>query len=104
MKGLAELPTRGCHVVACEGPSVTGGDLEGEGLAVEVRVALPVLAPIPGHGSPVCSGPFDRDRMDVPCTAHVGHQNQVEVRVTVYAEPYSSFLHTRHSVHKTKQN
>lgn len=65
-------------------------------MAVEIGVALPVLAPVSGHGLPASFGPFDRDRTDVPCTRDVGDQNQIEVGVAVDCEPYSSFLHTRH--------
>ena len=41
-----EGPTGGRHVVGDEGAAVAGGDDEGEALAVEIGVALPVLAPI----------------------------------------------------------
>lgn len=46
-EGLTELPTSIRHVEACHSPTVTGGDLEGQALTVEVRVALPVLSPVP---------------------------------------------------------
>lgn len=36
--------------------------------------------------------------MNIPCTTHVGDQDQVEVRVAIDCESYSSFLHTGHSV------
>lgn len=43
---LTKLPITRRDVVARDGSTVTGGDLEGEGLAIEVRVALPVLTPV----------------------------------------------------------
>ena len=46
LKCLSELPVSRRNIVGGESSAVAGGDLEGEALAVEVRVALPVLAPI----------------------------------------------------------
>lgn len=46
LERLPKLPTRGCHVVRGNGPSVTGGDLKGEALAIHVTVTLPVLPPV----------------------------------------------------------
>lgn len=98
MKCLTELPIRWCHVVTSEGSSITSGDLERERLTIEIRISLPILAPISGHGMPCRGGAFNGDCMNIPCTSHVGDQNQVEVRVTINGEPYSSLSHTRHSV------
>lgn len=71
-KGLPELPIRGRYVVASEGFTVTGGDLKGEALPVEIGIALPILAPISRHGYPPSFGPFDCECMDIPCTRDVG--------------------------------
>jgi len=46
-KGLTEGPASWGNIVGDHATTVTSGDLEGEGLAVEVGVALPILAPIP---------------------------------------------------------
>lgn len=46
-EGLAKGPTRRSDIVGDHRAAITGGDLEGEGLAIEVGVALPVLAPVP---------------------------------------------------------
>ena len=35
--------------------AIAGGDFEGEALSIKVSVALPVLAPVPGHGLPAGS-------------------------------------------------
>lgn len=95
---LPELPISGRHVVASEGSTVTGGDSKGEALAVEIGIALPILAPISWHGYPPGFGPFDRECMDIPCTRDVGDQNQVEVCVTIDREPNPPFLDTWHPV------
>ena len=100
---LAKLPISGCGVVASEGPSIAGGDLEGEALAVEVVVVLPVLAPVSRHGLPPWLWSLDWHGVDVPGAADVADQYQVEVRVTIDCEPYSSFLHTGHPVKTSKQ-
>ena len=70
--------------------AIAGGDLEGEGLAVEVVVALPVLAPVSGHGLPTSPGPFDGHGVDIACAANVGYEDQVEIGVAVDGEPYAS--------------
>lgn len=74
-EGLAEGPTRGGHVVGDEGAAVASGDLEGEGLAVEVGVALPILPPVPRHRLPPGSRPFDRDRVDVAGASDIGDEH-----------------------------
>lgn len=102
LEGLAELPPGGRDVVAGDGAAVAGGDLEGEALAVEVRVALPVLAPVLGHCLPPRARPLDRHRAHVPDPAHVRDQHQVEVGVAVYREPYSSLPRTGHPVKQEK--
>lgn len=96
LEGLPELPISRCHVVDGESSTVTGGDTEGERLAVEKGVCLPILPPVSGHGLPASFGPFDRECMDVPCTRDVADQNQVEVRVAVDREPNPPSLHTTH--------
>lgn len=45
--GLPKGPTSWSNVVGDHGTAVTCGDLEGEALAIEIGVALPVLAPVP---------------------------------------------------------
>jgi hypothetical protein len=94
--GLAELPAGRRDVVAGDGAAVAGGDLEGEALAVEERVALPVLAPVAGHGLPPGAGALDGDGPHVADAGHVGHQHQVEVGVAVDGEPDPALLHARH--------
>jgi len=71
-EGLAEGPTGMGDVVRDDAAAVAGGDPEGERLAVEVGVALPVLAPVSRHGLPPSPGPFDGHAMHVPRSTHVG--------------------------------
>nr|ACL53845.1 unknown [Zea mays] len=97
LEGLAELPASGDGAVAGDGAAVAGGDLERERLPVQVRVALPVLAPVPGHGLPPRAGAPDGDGAHVAGARHVGHQHQVEVGVPVDGEPDAALLHARHS-------
>jgi hypothetical protein len=93
--GLSELPPgrRGVH--AGDGAAVAGGDLEGEALAVEERVALPVLAPVAGHRLPPRPGALDGDGAHVAGAGNVGHQDEVEVGVAVDGEPDAALLHAR---------
>ena len=93
-EGLAEPPACWGGVVADDGAAVAEGDLEGEALAVEVGVALPVLSPVAGHGLPPGAGALDGDGLHVPGAGDVGDQHQVEVGVAVDGEPDTALLHT----------
>lgn len=44
---LSKGPAGWDNVVGDDCTAVTGGDLEGKALAIEVAVALPVLSPVP---------------------------------------------------------
>ena len=44
--GLPKGPTTWSNIVRDHSTAITGGDLEWEGLAIEVSVALPILTPI----------------------------------------------------------
>ena len=72
-EGLAELPIGGGDVPGGGGAVVAGGDPEGEGLAHQDHVRLPILAPIPAHGHPSSAGPLYADSDDVPSTCYIGH-------------------------------
>lgn len=72
---LAELPSGRRNIVTRNGAAVACGDPEGEALSIEVRVALPVLAPIARHCLPPGLWSFDRDRMQITSTAYIGDQN-----------------------------
>ncbi|KAF3774714.1 hypothetical protein EJ110_NYTH52512 [Nymphaea thermarum] len=79
LEGLSKLPINRHSIVAGDGPAVAGGDLEGEGLAIEVGIALPVLAPIALHGLPPGLRSLDGHRVNVPRAPDVGDQHQIEV-------------------------
>ncbi|MCO5555039.1 hypothetical protein L7F22_008579 [Adiantum nelumboides] len=95
-EGLAESPIGGGHVIGGEGAAIAGGDLEGEALPVQSRVALPVLPPVAAHGLPAAAGALDRDRVHVAHAAHVGDEHQVEVGVAVHGEVDATLLGTGH--------
>lgn len=59
-EGLAEGPIWGSNIVRDNCASVAGGHLKRQALSIKVIVALPVLTPVPRHGFPTTSWPFDR--------------------------------------------
>jgi hypothetical protein len=102
LKGLTKLPISWCDVVACHSSTVTSGNFKREALTIKVGIALPILTPISWHGLPASFWPFDWHCMGNSCTRDVGDQNQVEVRVAIDCEPYSSLFYTWHSSIITK--
>lgn len=91
-EGLAKGPACWSHIVGDHRAAITCGYFEGESLAIEIGVALPVLAPVPVHGLPPTPGPFDGHCMHIPSPSHVGDKHQVEVGVAIDGEPDSPFL------------
>lgn len=71
--GLAEGPAGGSGVVGDDAAAVAGDHPEWEALAVEVGVALPVLAPVSGHHLPPGSWSFDVHGVYVAGASHVGY-------------------------------
>lgn len=71
-ESLAKGPASGDNIVGEESASVAGGYLKGEALAVKIWVALPVLAPVPGHGLPIGARAFDGNCVDIPRSPNVG--------------------------------
>ena len=81
--------------------------MEGECLAIEVGIALPVLAPIAGHGEPAGAGALDGDGRDIARAAHIGDKHQIEEGVAIHREMYASILlanpiSLKHSKKKTQ--
>jgi len=102
---LAKGPPSWGSIVGHHCVAITGCDLKGEALAIEIVVALPVLTPVPGHWHPSSSGPFDGHSMHIPSTSYVCYEDQVEVGVTIDCEPYappSSAGHPTQNPHKEK--
>jgi hypothetical protein len=102
-KRLTEPPAGRRDVGEGFGLAVAAGDLERQALAIEVRVGLPVDAPVPGHGHPPGARPLDGRRLDGPAAADIGDEHQLEVVAPVDAEPHPAFLHTRHPTHTAQQ-
>lgn len=87
---LAKLPVTGRCIIGSNGSAIAGSDFKGEALAVEVTVALPILAPVAGHCLPAGPGALYRNRVDVTCSSHVSDEYEIEVRVPVHGEPNSA--------------
>lgn len=56
--GLAKLPIGRNEVIGSESVTITKSDLKGKALAIQIVVALPILAPISRHGLPSSSRPL----------------------------------------------
>ncbi|KAF7845483.1 hypothetical protein G2W53_002388 [Senna tora] len=95
-EGLAELPISGCHVAGGGGASVTACDSNGKSLTHQIGIGLPILPPVTCHAHPACFGSFYTNAHDIPCTRHVGDQNQVEVTEPVHCESDSTYLSAWH--------
>lgn len=103
-EGLAKLPIRRYNVPGGGGAPVTGCDPEGEWLTNKNSVWLPILTPVTAHTHPPSLRPFHARPHHVPCTRHVGDQNQVEVTEAVDREPHPSLFSTRHPAHPHTQS
>lgn len=100
--GLSELPISWRHVVGRGATPVAASDSEGQGLAHQDGVGLPVLPPVPAHWHPPGVGALHAHAHDIPCARHVGDQNQVEVLVAVDCEPDPSLLYAWDPVKKQR--
>jgi hypothetical protein len=85
--GGAEPPASGRDVVRRDDAAVVGPEAEGEALAVEVGVALPVGAPVAAHGHPARGGALDPRLRHHAAAAHVGDGDQLEVAAPLDGEP-----------------
>jgi len=101
-EGLTKLPIRWCHVLRSRGAAIAASNPERKRLAHENGVGLPVLSPVTAHAHPISLGALDPHIHDIPCTRHVGHQNQVEVTETVDSESDASLLPARYPENKNK--
>jgi hypothetical protein len=79
LERLAETPVGGHDIVRSDGVPVAGHDDEGEALADEDNIALPVLAPVPLHANPARSRALDVHLRHVAVACHVGDEHEVEV-------------------------
>jgi len=72
--------------------AVAGGDNEGQALAYQVGIGLPVLAPIAAHRNPRSIASSDRHCRHISSAGNVGHQDQIEPWVPVDCEANPSAL------------
>jgi len=89
---LAKSPVGWSHVVGNHRSSITGCDLEREGLIIQIGVALPVLAPVPGHCLPIAFSPFYGDRDYITSSSHICYQHQIKVGVPINRESDATTL------------
>jgi hypothetical protein len=78
LERVAKAPSVACDVPGGDGAAVAGGDPEGERVADEDGVGLPILSPVAHHGHPPCVGCFDGgtdhvDAADVDVEVVLGH-------------------------------
>ena len=93
-ESLTELPI-GRYDVPCGGGStVTACHPEGQRLAHQDGIGLPVLSPVTVHAHPTRFGPLNAHPRDIPCTRDVGDQNQVKVTKAVDRESNPKLLPT----------
>jgi hypothetical protein len=97
LEGLSELPVARGGVPGGGGAAVAAGDAEGEPLADEDGVGLPVLAPVARQGHPPRARRLHARADDVAGAGHVGDQHQVEVTEAVDGEPDPTGLEARHA-------
>jgi hypothetical protein len=90
--GSAKSPVGWSHIVGDHSVSITGCDLEREGLIIQVGVTLPVLAPVPGHCLPIAFGPFYGNRDYITSSAHICYQHQIKVGVPINRESDTTTL------------
>lgn len=90
--GLAKGPACRGNIVGDYGAAIAGDYSEGEALAIEVGVALPVLAPVPWHRLPGSSWTLDGNSMDIAGAPHVGDEDKIEVGMAIDGEPDASWF------------
>ena len=96
----AEAPPAAHDVVDVERLAAGGCDGEGERLADEPRVALPVGAPVPVQRDPPRASPLHRHRPHRPAPRHVRHQHQLEEVEPSHREPDPSLPPALHPTHQ----
>lgn len=100
---LSVPPVGRGDVVGCESSALAVGYFKRQRLASEVGIALPVLAPVSGHGNPACSRPFHLDSRDKPVGARVCDENLVEVGAPCYGESDPALSFADHPASRTQQ-
>lgn len=97
---MAECPVGRRNVLEHTCLTIGGGDLERQGLAVEVGIGLPVSTPVSRHRHPPGLGALDGDRLDRAAASHVADQDQLKVVSAVDGESHSTMFLARNPVKK----
>lgn len=92
---LAKRPIWWDNVCECLCYAVGCGDHEGQSLAVEIRIWLPISPPVPRHSCPPCFWALDLDWFNWSGVADVCDRDQFEVIPTVDRESNSTTLLAR---------
>lgn len=106
-KCLTKAPIRGSNVIWCYRSPAAASHFEGQRLASQVSIALPILAPVSGHRHPSCSWPFHFKRYDLTIGTHIGDQDLIEVGAPSNREPHPSVsvaVHPAPSIHCPQKN
>lgn len=94
-EGLAELPVGGHDVEGGGGAAVASHDPEGQWLADQDLIWLPVLSPVAAHAPPPSLRALHPHLHDVSSSGNVGDQDQVEVLEAIDREPDAALLTAR---------
>jgi hypothetical protein len=86
----AEGPPRGHDVVDVQRLAAGGGDHEGERVAAERRVALPLGSPVAHHRDPPGVGALHRHGPDRAAAGNVADEHHLEVVEPGDGEPHAS--------------
>lgn len=97
--GLAEGPVLGGDVERGERDAVAGGELEGEGLALEIGTDVPVLAPNAAHGEPADVRSLYLHRRHITRAGHIADQHCDEEPPPVDREPHPALPDALHSAY-----
>ena len=79
IEGLPKRPVGWSCIVGDYSVAIAGSDLEGEGLTIQVIVALPVLSPVSGHCLPTGFRAFDGYRDHITSSTYICYENKIEV-------------------------
>jgi hypothetical protein len=96
LERLREHPVPRRDVVRRDRTAPPAGDLERQRLAVEVGVALPVLAPVPAHRDPPGPRALHLHGGHLAVRSHVGDQHLEEVGAAGDREPHAAGPVTAH--------
>lgn len=94
-ESLTKPPIWRHNIVEFLGHSIRGGDLEGQRLAIEIGIRLPVSTPVPRHGHPTGPGAFDWYWLNRSSPSYIADQYQFEVVPSIDCKSDTPMLLTR---------